>query len=358
MGMEKSDLKNADVVKCDNCGANMVFDVASGALKCPYCSSSGAIEAEAAIAERDYFSYIGKGDVEETGISYLCKNCNAHTYFSEFETAHNCPFCGAACILDADQIPGLKPDSLLPFKVTKEEASECGKKWIKGKLFAPSKAKKQFSVDNIRGVYSPCFSYSSNTASTYNGQLGKHYTVTVGSGKNRHTEVRTRWFNVSGNYDKYFPNVLIESSKTLNQRQMDKLGPFDIGNAKEYKKEFLAGFSAERYDNSLENCFKIAEGKMTEEIKRGILSRYSYDVVGYLNVNTRYLSVRFRHILMPLWVCGFYFKTKLYNFFVNGRTGRSTGKSPVSALRVTIAALLALGLIALIVYFLKSSGVI
>lgn len=348
---------DVDVVKCPNCGANMLFDAGKGALVCPYCDGTVAVDAEKT-GDRDYFRYADKGEVDSSDITFRCPNCNAITVFSEGESAHECPFCGSTCIVDKEQLPGLKPDSVIAFGVTREQALDSGKKWIKKRYFSPAKLKKSFVVDNIRGVYIPCFTFSSTTFSSYQGRLGEHYTVMVGSGKNRHAETRTRWFTVSGNYDGYFPNVIVESSSRLDQKTIDKMGNYNVDEAVSYKKEYLAGFSAERYDNSLKNCFDINRGKVDEWIKRNILSRYKYDVVDYLNVNTDYRSVRFRHVLMPLWACGYYYKQKLYNFFVNGKTGKSAGKAPLSPIRVGLAVLLGLAALAGIIYGIVQSGIL
>ncbi|MDR2634904.1 MAG: hypothetical protein LBC13_02870 [Clostridiales bacterium] len=341
-------MSNVDIVKCETCGADLVFDPVKGVLECPYCRNNVQIAAETAF-DRDYFAYENFGGTESFGIDFKCPNCNADVVF-EKESAGPCPFCGATCVLDKSALPGIKPDSLLPFAVDKTGAADSGKKWIKKKWFAPSAAKKAFTVDNINGVYAPCFSFTADTFSSYEGRLGEHYTVVVGSGKNRHTETRTRWFKVSGVYSALLRDIVIESSSHLDQKQMDKIGPFDVPNAVSFKKEFLAGFSAERHNETIKECFGAARQKMSDVIRKDILKKYRYDVIDYLNVNTTYKTVRFRHILMPLWVCAYKFKQKVYNFFVNGRTGKSAGKYPLSPARVASAVIVGLAVVMGILY--------
>ena len=57
-------------------------------------------------------------------------------------------------------------------------------------------------------------------------------------------------------------------------------------------------------------------------------------------------------MMLPLWVCAYVYRKKGYRFIINGRTGKSTGKSPVSPLKVAIAVLLAVGIVALIAWAL------
>ncbi|MDY3211470.1 MAG: hypothetical protein SOX02_00550, partial [Pyramidobacter sp.] len=52
----------------------------------------------------------------------------------------------------------------------------------------------------------------------------------------------------------------------------------------------------------------------------------------------------------------FRYNGKVYNFMVNGQTGRVGGKSPISALRVAIAVLLAAALIGGAWYFINKKS--
>lgn len=84
-----------------------------------------------------------------------------------------------------------------------------------------------------------------------------------------------------------------------------------------------------------------------------ILSQYKYDVVGEFNVNTSYSGTRFNYTMLPVWVCGYKYRKRTYSFIVNGRTGKSTGKTPVSVPKVLLTILIAGGIIAtLVCYFM------
>ena len=92
---------------------------------------------------------------------------------------------------------------------------------------------------------------------------------------------------------------------------------------------------------------------MDEDLRRSILAQYKHDRVDYLNVYTSYNDTKFNYIMLPVWVCGYKFREKLYTFLVNGRTGASTGKTPVSIPKVVFTVLLGLGIISVLVcYFL------
>lgn len=160
---------------------------------------------------------------------------------------------------------------------------------------------KSFKPEAMRPVYEPAYAFTSDTESAYDGRLGENETRTVGSGENRRTETYIRWFYVKGTYVKRFEDMVIEASVHLDQRQMDKIGPFDTANALEYRKEFLAGYVAERPCDSVQKCFETAKSKMDAEIKRGILNKYSADHVDYLNIYTNHKTIFFKAILYPIY---------------------------------------------------------
>lgn len=325
---------STSVVKCPSCGADMIFSPEKGKLYCPYCDSVRQI-IKTNTHKRDFYEERKLCKVDEKQSVYNCPNCGGEVVLESFVTATKCPFCSATNVIKKEEISGLKPDGIIPFALSKDDAMTCGREWLKKKWFAHKKFKKSFNPDNVNGVYIPAFNFSADSFSTYTGTLGEHYYVTVGTGKNRHQEQRTRWFNISGSIAKYFENVMIEASSQLTQKELNAVSPFDPARIEGYNGEYVSGFSSERYNENIDQSFSKAKGEMGESIKRAILSRYHYDVVGSLNVNTTYNPILFNYVLLPMWVFGFKFKEKIYKFLVNGLTGRSTGKYPKSGGKIT-----------------------
>lgn len=337
------------VVKCQNCGADMVYDPEKGALHCSYCDATRTIDKRVSY-KRDYLSALDEGEVKFDNSTYKCPNCGADVKLAPFDTAIKCPYCGGTNVVELEDMKGLKPDSILPFALSQNQAADAGKKWIKKKIFAPIKLKKSFKVENFKGVYIPSYAFTTNADSTYDGRLGERRTRTVGSGKDRHIETYIEWYNVNGSTSNFFEDVAVEASTQLNQKELNKILPYDTDNLEAYNKDYIAGFSAEKYDTSLKDGFDVAKGQMDDTIRKRIIDGYGADVVDYLNVHTSYKGTAFHYMMLPLWVCAYVYRKKGYRFIINGRTGKSTGKSPVSPLKVAIAVLLAVGLVALIAW--------
>ena len=341
------------VVKCHNCGADMVYDPEKGSLHCSYCDATRTIDRKLSF-KQDYLSCLKEGEVKFDDSTYKCPNCGAEVKLAPFDTAVKCPYCGGTNVVEVEDMQGLKPDGILPFALSQNQAAEAGKKWIKKKLFAPIKLKKGFKADNFKGVYIPSYAFTTDSHSDYDGRLGERRTRMVGSGKDRHMETYIEWYDVKGQTSNSFDDVAVEASTQLTQKELNKILPYDTDNLEAYNKDYLAGFSAEKYDTSLKDGFDVAKGQMDDTIRKRIVDGYGADVVDYLNVNTTYFDTKFHYMLLPLWVCAYAYRKKGYRFLINGRSGKSTGKTPVSPLKVAFAVLLALGVIAFIAWAVLS----
>ena len=342
-----------DVEKCPNCAGKMFFDPNTQMLKCEYCGFLKRVEKNKNVVEND----IGKGFEEaekwnkNEQVTYTCENCGATVIVRADEQAVVCPYCGTSHVVKSGSFEGIKPHAVIPFMVSAPQAAEQAKKWAKKRIFAPRSFKKSLIVENTHGVYEPCFTFDSNTYSTYQGRVGDRHTRVVGSGKNKRTETYIVYRNVSGNYEYFFDDVLITTNDNFNQKTLDKLSPFKAKDACVYESKYLSGYVADGYKKDLKQSWKEAQSVMSGNIKRDIESSLRCDVVDYLNVSTKYEQVKFKYLLIPVYLMNFLFRKKRYNVFVNGSTAKIYGKTPVSPLRVGIACVLGAAIAILLVLF-------
>ena len=338
---------------CENCGSTLSFDPVSRRLKCASCGAEFPMPEPKAVmpivytglSEQEYESWGGVKSVR-------CENCGATVTLKEFETANVCPFCSSPVVTDIDQIPGLKPNGVLPFAVSEKEAHASFIKWLKKRIFAPHKVKKNAKHTPMKGVYVPTWVFGSNVFCTYEARFGKHYTVTVGSGKNRRTVTKTRWFHVSGTLAYDVKDLTIEASKMITQSQLEKIGGFDMPAAVGYEEEYLSGFASERYSTGLNDSWEIAQDKICNALRNMVRARHPHDVEDYINIAPVYNGTTYKYVLAPLWVSGYKYRKRDYGFVVNGRNGKVAGKSPVSVIRAILAGLLALAAAAGIGYLI------
>ena len=344
--------------KCPSCGSNMVFDPEGQCLSCPHCGTKVQFEKGDTAKELDLSSALGKDRQwnAEEAVVFSCDNCGAKVVLKAGQTAKLCPFCGTAHVRKTEELAGLKPNGLIPFSFGEEKAVEYSKTWAKKRFFAPRKFKKHLTAENVNGVYVPCFTFDSHTTSYYEGRIGTTHTRTVGSGKNRRTETYTVWRNISGTYYDDFNDVLITAGSKLDQQKLDKIRPYDTDAGKVYEENYLLGFMAYQYDEGLDGCWDKAKGVIDKELRNRILSQYSYDRVSYLNVSTRHERVTYKYVMLPVYVGNYNYKKKLFNFYVNGESGRTWGKYPKSVPKILSLVLLGAALVGLAVWYFVTNG--
>lgn len=331
-----------DCIKCPSCGGTLNFDPDTQTLKCEHCGNSVDFEKNKEVKENDInegFEKAERWDSNEQ-VTYKCTNCGAVIIISADEEATSCPFCGATHIVRGESFDGIRPQAVLPFAFGKEKAAAYSKKWAKSRIFAPRKFKKDLNQENMRGVYEPCFTFDSNTISTYVGRIGYRRTRTVGSGKDRRTETYIEYKNIAGTHSEFFDDVLIANNDKFNQKQLDRLAPFQTKNACVYEKSYLSGFAADGYTVDLHKCWNNAKNVMDSLIRLHIKQRYNADVIDYLNVSTTHEGVTYKYLLLPVYFLTYKYGKKTYGVMVNGNSGKVKGKTPISPLRVAIAVIL------------------
>ena len=338
------------IVKCSSCGGNMSFDPATQTLVCEYCGNSVDFEKSKKVEEIAIEKAFATTKKWDDAITVRCDNCGAKVVIPANEVATTCPYCGTAQIKKTEEIAGVRPNAVYPFTITEKDAEEDAKTWCKKKIFAPRDFKKHISSESLKGVFQPCFTFDSDTFSTYNGVVGKTKTRTVGSGKNRRVETYVEWQHISGTFSLFFDDVTIAASEEFDQKKLKKMMPFNIETIVVYEKKYLAGYVANHYDKDIKSAWDDAKAIMDKDIRNDIVSNYDCDVVDYLNVSTSHNNVTYKYVLMPVYLLNYRYHKKDYTVYVNGNTGKVAGKTPISPLRVAITVLLGIGLIVGIVW--------
>lgn len=348
---QEQKISQTSIVKCDSCGSNMIYDAKSKGLLCIHCGSKRQIENNGKNQEIDIMQGFALDfNFDETEVSvFKCDNCGAKVTLSQGQTASKCPFCGTAHAVEIKELKGLKPNGVIPFSIDGDNALTLSKEWARKKFFAPRKFKKNLKAENVSGIYVPCFTFDSYTTSTYNGKIGRTKTRRVGSGKNARTVTYTEWQYISGTYYDNFDDIIVSSGSKIEQKNLDKILPYQTNSGKQFDEKYTLGFMAYHYDYEIEDCWQYAKNTIDNALRSRILSQYVYNTVAYLNVSTKHERVTFKYVMLPVYVGNYKYAKKVYNFFVNGESGKVHGKTPISALKVIGLVVSILAVVALIV---------
>lgn len=348
--------QETQVFYCEGCGGIMEFDIPHQTFRCPNCGREEALSPhDNSVDEHDYLQFLQHPE-DQVWVSATqvlkCENCGAEIVVQKNATTAFCGYCGSSHVLPVLQEAGIRPEGIVPFQVDKNKAGELFRKWIKSKWFAPGSLKNLYQQDKMQANYLPYWTYDADTTARYTGQGGKVYYVTVGSGKDQHTERRVRWYPVSGSLSRFFDDVLV--SATANEDALrrrnegfvtQKCLPFDMA--------YLSGFQAEKYTLGVEQGFAAAQQIMRDELtgmaRAQILERYDEAVVNSLDAS--FFNVKFKHVLLPMWMSGYQYNGKNYRFLINGQTGRVQGQYPKSKWKIALVVVLGLIVAGLLIYW-------
>ncbi|MCL2751320.1 MAG: hypothetical protein FWE62_01045 [Firmicutes bacterium] len=336
---------------CPGCGSVLAFDPEKQALTCGHCGTRVDV-AKLMAQERPLdFNVAGNRRWAADTRVFRCGACGAETVFQKTEFAKTCPFCDSTAITTIENLDGVRPDSVIPFRVTQEKAGQLYSAWAKKRLMAPKAFRKEHALESMKALYAPSWTFDSDTLSFYSGTVGDYYYVTVGSGNNRRTERRIRYRKVAGQYKMNFDDILINAGAQPDERSFKKVLPFSLKQAAQYNESFLAGFHAEHYKKDLSEGYNEARGVIDRVVRKSIITSLHCDVVSKLNINTRYSGETFKYLLLPFYICTHMYKHKAYRFFVNGETGSLTGTAPISSPKVAIVVAAVLAVLAGIILF-------
>lgn len=348
--------EDAQVFYCEGCGGIMQFDIPRQTFRCPNCGREEALEPEDnVVEEQDYMAFLQRpGDDEweaETEVR-RCESCGAEIVVPHSATTATCGYCGSSQVLQIRQTAGIRPEGIIPFQVDRVKAGELFRKWIRGKWFAPNALKNLYQQDKLQSIYLPYWTYDADATGHYVGQGGRVYYVTVGSGKDRHTERRVHWYPVSGTVSAFFDDVLV-SAREKEDPLEGRANAFATANCMPFDMAYLSGFQAEKYTLGVQDGFVKAQAEMRNRLyglaREDILRRY--DEARVSNVRDSYFNIKFKHVLLPMWMSGYQYEGKLFRFLINGQTGRVAGNYPKSKWKVFFAVLLGVIVAGLLIYW-------
>lgn len=365
---------------CRSCGAKLSFAPGTETLKCPYCGAGNDIPTSADRVEElsleDWLKQLESSQETHQQEQVKCQNCGGEQTLPANLFATSCTFCGSPITSKSYAQRLIKPKSLVPFKITRLQAQDKWRAWIRGLWLAPGALKKFAQGDGgIKGIYIPYWTFDAKTYTNYAGQRGDDHTEsyqTTNDKGERVTESRTRtdWTNVSGNVSFFHDDVLVAGSNSFAdatgagaarnadvaqaQQALRSIGGTALGaavgtlsnrlaggfrtwNTKElvpYQEEYIAGFQAEAYRIGLKEAFVEGKQQIDNRVEQLVRADIGGDHQRITSINTQYSHLTFKHILLPMWVSAYLFSGKTYRFLVNGQSGEVVGESPKSGWKI------------------------
>ena len=365
---------------CPQCGAELVFSASKQRMVCNYCGYEAPTDETGSAAEVQTQTVVDEARVEiveehdlSAGLalvdateawgtetrSFKCSSCNATLTVEPHVTATACPFCGSHHVLATEQSARIiQPESLIPFAVDQRTAIAAFRSWLGRGWFRPNQVKRiaRNAEARVQGIYLPFWTFDAQTFSRWHAEAGyyyyvtERYTVTVdGKPQVRTRQVRrVRWRPASGTHDEFFDDVLVFATRSIDERILQRIYPYDTGQLVPYRPQYLAGWRAEEYQIELGEAWKMGQQVIADRLRAACAAEVPGDTHRNLHVQTQFRDTTYKHVLLPVWLASYRYRNKVYNFMVNGQTGKVKGEAPVSVWKVILTILIVLALLAAI----------
>lgn len=290
------------IIKCSNCNSALIYDIKSGKMKCESCNSLfSASEVNISNSEKNMM----EGEV------YVCTACGAKVIVNNVECATHCAYCGQPTVIFERVSKFQKPEKIIPFKVTKEEAIKSIRKKMEKGFFIP-KSIKFFEIERILPIYVPfwLFDVKYHDNQVLMGTTGK---------------IKDVYYR---NETVLFHKLTVDASSNFCNESSQRLEPYDMKNLVDFEEAYISGFYADCYDEMpdelhnrvYERC-KAFYDKESEKSTEGSGVRIE-------SSDPDWEVLKETYAMLPAWFLTLRYKKKPYTILVNGQTGKLVGAVP------------------------------
>ena len=344
-----------EINACASCGGRVEFSPNDKALKCQNCGNVYPIEYKNTVAKRPVGSKISNFEMkkwQENNRSYSCQNCGANIVLNKMDISSKCQYCNTSALVPLEELPGLKPEIIIPFKISKENAKTEFYNRVKKRNFLPLNFKKNLPKADIGATYISSFTFAMLVSASYSGRLRISKTVRDRDGR---TRTVYEYRPISGNVNQQFNNLVVEASDKINQDEIMDIFPYNFNESYDYDDDFVKGYNVGYYNQTVEQSEVVAKRDALELVERQIRNKYS-DPIENLIISPIYSNVNYNYALLPVYFVAFNYKNKPYINVMNGQTGVIGGKVPRSGVQITLLTLFIILAIGLPILFILLSN--
>ncbi|MCR5833946.1 MAG: hypothetical protein K6G55_04770 [Selenomonadaceae bacterium] len=329
--------------KCPNCGAPLSFLPGKKTVTCEYCSTEfevsaieelfrdkqdmavHAAEAQEAKWETENAGSEWSGDEAAALHAFTCSSCGAELVCDENTMATECVYCGNPTMIPKRFDGMLKPDFVIPFKKTKEDAVAALKEFYKGHMLLPSNFTANNRVEAIQPMYVPFWLFDSKITARAEFRAQKIR-------KHSHGDeiiTETSHYNCRRSGTMSFEKIPVDGSKKMADDYMESIEPFDYSELTTFSAAYLTGYLADKYDVSAEESAPRAD----KRVEASAIDVLQSTVEGFDTCSLKSSAIRkdvgkVEYAMVPVWILTTRYDDKPYTFMMNGQTGKVVGSLP------------------------------
>ena len=322
--------------KCPHCSAPLAWSAALQKLHCDACGSDFQADEdflrEQGVRDNQEFDW---GDYKKNfqaqpleGVrTYTCVSCGAVVEVDQNTAATKCPYCDNNVILNEQLSGGIRPNAIIPFKITEKDLPDRIRAFFKGRPLLPNNFINDNVIGKAQGVYVPFWLYDSKVEGPMNfqGVIVRTYT----SGDYKITE--TSYYLLKRDGEMCFSRIPVDGSVKMDDDLMDSIEPFDYSELVDFKSDYLTGYLADRFDDDPDACLPRASKRLmtsAEGVMRGTC--HGFGEISFMSNGMQITDSSVRYVLLPVYLLNCEYGGKKYRYAVNGQTGKVVGELPIS----------------------------
>ena len=299
---------------CKNCARPVRFDPATQKVVCDFCGGSFVPE-EIEEYGKDVLAKVVPEAIPDEYIDsyvYCCSSCGGQIIVNGTESSTSCVYCGSPSIVFSRIIKQKRPENIIPFKITKEEALKAVKKELQGGIFIPRKIKR-FKQDAVRGIYIPYWIFDAD-----------HFGAVSIEGSEQHGRNSQTIYHARAGYMKLH-RLPIDASSVLSNESSERLEPFNMSEMKPFNESYLLGFYSDisdvKYEAVTDLVRKRAKRIFEDYAKSDVVSDKD-PIVTFSYHDTEIFDEDVGYAMLPAWFITYRYRGQNNTILVNGQTGK------------------------------------
>ncbi len=251
--------------------------------------------------------------------NFECSGCGAAMSFDAKAGSLRCPFCGSLNMVRKKDAKILAPHAVVPFQVERSEAVTAMRRWLGHGFFRPGDLSQRAAVVEMTPVYVPYWIFNAQT-----------HTYWTADSSNTPPHARGDWYPLSGEHRGSHSGLLIGASGALTRAETSEICPFDQSTAVPPDRLDLDGVTVEQFSVPRKYARPPARQGLEQLDAEACARSYVPGRARNVHANVRIEELAGEPVLLPVWIMAYRYRGRLFRFLVNGQTGRSTGRAPVS----------------------------
>ncbi|MBQ4466008.1 MAG: hypothetical protein II916_08620 [Oscillospiraceae bacterium] len=317
--------------KCPNCAAELRFHPKKQGFVCEYCDSF--FTPEECKAANEQMSQQAKDDAPkqeefENGNSlYSCPSCGAEIIADCNTSATECYYCHNPVVLKGRLSGEYRPSKVIPFKLTRDDATGIFKAWCKKRWFLPKTFASESQLTHMAGVYVPFWVADCRVDGKMRAVCKKVRSWTTGN----YEYTETKEFDVYRSAAIRFEGIPADGASKIEDELMEAIEPFDYHDTKDFEMAYLSGFLSDKYDVNKAQVFPRVRNRAvngSDQLLRASMT--GYDSVRVTQSDMQVLQTDWQYMLLPVWFMTYQYAGKQYSFAINGQTGKQAGTPPLN----------------------------